>query len=84
MTAVKHYCPACGSFMGLTHESGESVLCSYADYDDPTDECARVGFAFHPEPHEVVKPPSHYGRKWLPPPTPHIEVEEDELVSSGI
>ena len=61
--ARRHSCPACGSFMGFTHESGDLVTCSHADYETPDNPCAVHGFAYHDLMPEALEEPNRRGRR---------------------
>jgi len=68
--AMKHYCPVCGSFMGLTHSAGEFAFCSWGD--DVESPCARYGFGMHRRFLRNRKPTARKpvigqrGRRWGP------------------
>lgn len=59
----RHFCPVCGSLMGFTHQPGDVVVCSWSNYDDPDNLCAKYGHAYHglPDPDGQRHPT---GRLW--------------------
>lgn len=64
----RHFCPVCGSFMGMTRKAGDLVTCSWAEYDEAGNACAENGYAYHdllPDDVAIVRRPGQ--RLWESP-----------------